>query len=237
MEFTFTEEQTLLRDTVDRFVRDALPFEKRQAIIDHYPGYSDDHWHTLAELGVLALPVSEDSGGLGGGGVETMLVMEQMGKSLLPSPYVPSILLGASILDRLANSDMQKEVLESVVGGEKKLAFAYAERGAGFSISNVSTMAITNNNGFMITGEKSTVLHADTADYFIVLARTSGNQHEKHGLSLFLVPNADDVEMQSYPTQDGNRASELMFAGVLVGPEALLGNAGEACAIVEEVLD
>ncbi len=242
MDFTYTEEQILLRDTVERFVRDEFPFEKRQAIIDQTPGYSLNHWNTLAELGVLALPISEASDGLGGGGIETMLVMDQLGRSLLPAPYVSSILLGAGLIDRLASNSLHKEILDQTMTGDTKLAFAYVEAGAGYDMRNIKSHAQLNarenDAGYLINAQKAVVLNADTADYIIVMVRTSGEQNDEQGISLFIVSNdTNGLKMQSYPTQDGARASEITLANVQVGHDALLGDLGRAYETIIEVTD
>ncbi len=237
MDFSLSEEQVLFRDTIARFLSDSLPFEKRQAIIDTHPGYLDSHWQTLAELGILALPVSDASGGLGGSTFDTMVIMDQMGRALLTGPYVSTVLLGGGILDRAGN-EVQKEILEEVIGGLRKLAFACAERGAGYALNDVSVIATRDGDGFVLSGCKIAVLHADTADDLIVLARTGGGQRDTGGLSLFLVPaDTAGVTMVPYALQDGNRGADVFYDGVRVGEDALIGAVGAAFDVVEEAVD
>ena len=234
MDFILSDEQTLLRDTISRYLSDNAPFEKRQAIIDTHPGYSQEHWKMLAELGVVALPFSEEAGGLGGGAVDTMLVMEQMGRALLTGPYVATVLLAGKVLEQGGRDT----IIEQIVGGEKKLAFAYAERAAGYDSAGTVLSAVRAGDGFRLDGAKCAVFHADTADDLVVLARTSGNAGDQNGLSLFLVPCDDpQLDVRACQTQDGNRVADLIFDGVIVAADGLVGNEGEAFGIVEHVLD
>jgi alkylation response protein AidB-like acyl-CoA dehydrogenase len=230
VDFSLSEEQTLFRDTVARFLGDALPFEKRQAIIDMHPGYSEDHWQTLVELGIVGLPFSEDAGGLGGTAFDTMVVMDQMGRALLTGPYVSTVLLGGALLEAT-----DTEGIDEVVGGERKLAFAYVERGAGYNLNDISVSATKHGDGYAVSGSKISVLHADTAHDLIVLARTSGSQRDQNGLSLFLIPTrTEGVSMVSYATQDGNRGADIIFDGA---GAVLLGDLGGAYNVVEPIID
>ncbi|MBT3557248.1 MAG: pimeloyl-CoA dehydrogenase small subunit [Rhodospirillales bacterium] len=230
MDFSLSEEQTLFRDTVARFLSDSLPFDKRQAIVDTHPGYSADHWHTLAELGILGLPFSENTGGLGGSAFDTMVVMDQMGRALLTGPYVSTVLLSGAVLDRVG-----ADGVEDIIGGARKVAFAYAERGAGYNLNDISLTANKNGDDYVLSGKKIAVLHADTADDLIILARTSGAQRDQEGLSLFMVPaGADGLSMTAYALQDGNRGADITFDGVRA---KVLGDVDNAFGLVEEVAD
>ncbi len=235
MDFELSEEQVLLRDTVSRFLSDSAPFDKRQAIIDAHPGYAPEHWKTLAELGVMALPFTEKTGGLGGGAVDTMLVMEQMGRALLTGPYVATILLAGKLLEQAGNGG---GILENVINGRRKLAFAYAERAAGFDIAGTALRAVRDVEDYRLDGEKCAVFHGDTANDLVVLARTFGNEGDTAGLSLFLIPgDIAGIHKTPYQTQDGNRAADISFEGVVVPAANLVGEEGGAHCVVEGVLD
>ena len=162
MDFDLTEEQVLFKDTVTRFMGDNYPFEGRQAIIDTPNGYSEEHWQTLAELGILALPLSEACGGLGGGAVETQLVMEQMGKALFAGPYVSSVLLACKVLEQAGDAEKASSALEGVIGGVRKLAFAYAERDGGYDIEATAPSGERKDNSYRMNGQKGHVFQAAT---------------------------------------------------------------------------
>lgn len=237
MDFSLSEEQTLFRDTIARFLSDNLPFENRQAIIDKHPGYSNDHWNAIANLGILALPFSEDVGGLNGTSFDIMVVMDQIGRSLLTGPYVSTVLLAGAIIQNV-NDQKHLERLDGVIDGSRKLAFAYAEQGAGYNLHDVSTMATKDGDDFILSGSKVSVFHADTADDLIVLARTGSTQREYEGLTLFVLPpDADGLSMISYALHDGNRGADIVLNEVRVGSDAVLGRVGEAYDTVEHVVD
>lgn len=235
MDFELSEEQVLMRDTVARFLDDNLPFEKRLAIVAGQPGYKQEHWEALAELGILALPFSDDAGGLGGGAVDTMIVMEQMGRALMTGPYISTVLLAGKLLERVGGHASD---IESVIEGSRKVAFACTERSAGHNVTGTMLTAEKGGDGYVLRGEKCAVFHADTADDLVVLARTSGEAGEQNGLSLFmLAADTDGVTMSSFATQDGNRAADVTFEGVQVPANALLGEEGAAFDMVECLLD
>lgn len=238
MDFQFSEEQVLMRDTVARFLSDNLPFDKRQNIIDTFPGYAETHWQTLAELGVLALPFDEDAGGLGGGSVDAMLIMEQMGRALLNGPFVPSIILCGGLLERLGNAQQKTTYLDPLMAGAMKLSFAYAERGGRYDLNDIACTANPVDGGFVLSGTKIAVFHADTAQHLIVSARTSGERYDEDGISLFVVPcDVKGISIKAYATQDGNRAADVTFDNVVVERNAMLGDTGIAFLVIEDVLD
>ena len=238
MDFELKEEQTLLRDMVSRFFTDTLPFEKRQEIITSSPGYSSSQWSALADLGVLSLPLSEDAGGLGGSAVDTMLIMEQMGRALFTGPYVGTVLLAARLLEWADGSEQATSVLEEAMQGRSTLAFAYAEREAGYEITGAGLWAEPDGDGFRLNGAKCAVFHADTADRLVVLARTAGQAGRTAGLSLFLVPcDAPGVSMVAYGTQDGARAADVAFSDVIVARADVIGRVGDMHDAVACVLD
>ena len=238
MDFSLDEEQTIFRDSVERFLRESYGFETRQKLVVAGEGFTEDQWRTFAELGWLALPFPEDYGGLGGSPVETMVLMEQIGRHLVVSPYLASVLLGGRLVLE-AGSEAQKEaLLPAVAAGELKLAFAHAEPQARYDLTDVETTATPDGDGFRLDGRKSVVFYGGAADRLIVLARLSGKARDADGLGLFLVdPAAAGLSARHYPTQDGARASDYRLEAVRVGPEAVLGAPGTAASAVERVAD
>jgi pimeloyl-CoA dehydrogenase small subunit len=239
MDFDLTEEQRLLRDSVDRLIDDAYgDFEKRKAYAAEPHGFSAALWGRFAELGLLGLPFAEADGGYGGGPVETMLVMEAIGRGLALEPYLSTVVLGGGFI-RLGGSDAQRRrLLPRIADGSLRLAFAHTERQARYDLFDVATMARAEGDGFVLEGAKSVVLHGDSADLLVVGARLSGTRRDRAGIGLFLVDaGAGGVVRRGYPTQDGQRAAEITLEHVRVPADAMLGAPGEGLALIERVTD
>jgi len=238
MDFTFSEEQTLLADSVEKFVQNDYSFEARQAITRTDAGFSPDNWRVFAELGWLGVPFPEADGGFGGSAVDTMILMEQFGKGLVVEPYLASVLLAGGAL-KVAGSQAQKETLLSgLIDGSKQAAFAFAEPQGRFNLADLTTTATAAGDGFRLSGYKCVVLNGPAADFLVVSARTSGEQRDRDGISLFIVPaDADGVSRRDYPTVDAFRASEVTFEDVALPADALLGNLGAGYPVVEQVID
>lgn len=239
MDFDFTDEQSLLKDSVARWAADRYgSLEKVEASRRKPLGFDEDAWAQLAELGLLGLPFSEEDGGFGGGPVETMIAVEALGRHLAPEPYLASVVLGGGAL-RLAGTAAQREALvPGLVEGSHRLAFAHGERQARYDRADVATTARREGDGFRLDGAKAVVLNADAAQTLVVSARTAGGQRDEAGLSLFLVPaDAPGLTITPYPTQDGGRAADLVLDGVTLAPGALLGEADAGLPVIERVLD
>jgi pimeloyl-CoA dehydrogenase small subunit len=238
VDFSFTEEQTLLRNMVQSFVQDNYDFDSRMKIVRSEEGMSREIWGQFAELGLLAAPFSEEMGGLDGGPIETMVIMEELGRGLVVEPYLPTIVLCGGILSRHA-SDAQKEAhLPGIIGGEDVWALAYAEPQSRFNPADVLTSAKADGDGYVLNGTKAVVAAAPWASKLIVSARISGDQRDSDGLGLFIVEkSASGVSTQDYPTVDGNRASEVTLENVTVGADALIGDAGNGLALLDEAVD
>ena len=232
MNFNYTEEQLALQDTLRRFIAKDYAFEHRRALAKSADGFDREAWKTFADFGILALPFHEDFGGLNGTAVDTMLVMEMLGRGLALEPYVSTVVLCGGLI-RDAGSAAQKEaLLPAIAGGELMLALAHHEPGGRYEIDRVATTATPTGSGWQLDGAKAVVLGAPSADKLIVSAR------DGKGLSLFLVdPKAPGVSMRAYPTQDGARAADIRLAKVAVGADALIGTAGNALPVIERALD
>jgi len=223
MDFALSEEQRLLVDGAERFVRESYDFESRRTLADSPEGYSPAHWAQFAELGWLALPFSENRGGLGGSAADVMLLMEVFGRGLVLEPYLSSVLLAGRLVEGL---------------GTQRAAFAFAEPQGRYDIADVATTAERVGKGYRLSGRKSLVLGSPGAQNFIVLARSAGGQRDRDGLTCFFLPaKADGLELQAYRTMDGGRAGELFLESVEVDPEAVLGPEGGALPAVETVIE
>lgn len=235
MDFEYSNEQTMLKDSVDRFVQDSYKFSQRDALAKSALGYCAKYWATFAEMGWLMLPIAEENGGLGGSAVDIAVLSEALGAGLTLEPLMASVLLGGKMVECLGN-DMQKEaILTGLIEGRKKLALAYAEPAARYDLAFVETRADRVGDDFVLNGHKSVVLHAASADGIIVIARTSGDASDPTGISAFLVEaDAAGMRRQDYPMVDGVRASDLFFENVTAEP---LGDQGAAFGALQSVID
>ncbi|MBE8190601.1 MAG: pimeloyl-CoA dehydrogenase small subunit [Alphaproteobacteria bacterium] len=238
MDFSFTEEQTLLRNMVQGFVRDNYDFDTRTKIVNSDTGMSKEIWQQFAELGLLAAPFPEDMGGLDGGAIDIMVIMEEMGRGLVVEPYLPTIVLCGGILSRHGSPQQQSAHLPSMVSGEAIWALAYSEPQGRFNPTDITTSAKEQGGSYVLNGQKCVVMGAPWADKLIVSARVSGGQRDKDGVALFIVDkSASGVSTQDYPTVDGGRASEITLENVEVASDALIGTANTGLSLLEEALD
>ncbi|MBI0435325.1 acyl-CoA dehydrogenase family protein [Roseomonas sp. KE0001] len=235
MDFDLTEEQRLLKESVDRLMAGAYgDFEKRRGYQEEAKGYSPKLWAQYAEMGLLGLPFPEAQGGFGGGPLETMIVMEAVGRGLAVEPYLTSVVIGGGLL-RLAGRD---DLIGELVGGEATFALATTERQSRDDLFDVATTARRSGEGWVLDGAKSVVLYGESADHLIVSARTAGQRRDRDGISLFLVPgDARGVSRRGYPTQDGLRAAEIQLESVQLPAGALLGAEGGGLPLLEQVVD
>jgi len=238
MDFDLTEEQRLLKDSVEGLLGDAYDFESRKKYMKEPGGWSKAMWGRFAEQGLLGLPFAEDDGGFGAGAVETMIVMEALGKALVLEPYLATVVLGAGLVNALGSDAQREAILPAVAQGKRLLAFAHGERPARYRLDHVETEARRDGSGYVLRGQKGVVLHGDAAQTLVVSARTSGSAKEPKGISLFLVErDAKGVNVRGYPTIDGLRAAEIGLDGVKLGRDALLGPEGGAYDAIEHTVD
>jgi alkylation response protein AidB-like acyl-CoA dehydrogenase len=236
--FDYSEEQQLLADSIRNFLAKNYTFEARKAIIESTAGYSDQVWATFAEMGLLGLPFAGEYGGFGGNAVDLMAVMEAIGEGLVVEPYLATVGLGGQFLARGGTEAQKKALLPALIEGKLKLAFAQTERGARYNLAHVAVRAKKAGTGHVIDGEKCVVIHGPCADKLVVSARTSGNDTDPKGISLFLVDrNAPGVLLKTYRTVDNLRAADIHFAGTAVPAGGLISKEGEALPLIEEVVD
>jgi len=238
MNLEFTEEQVLLQDTLNRFLQNDYAFEQRQKLSRQGIGYSEQNWQVLAEMGLLGIPFEEEYGGFNFGATGLMIVMEAIGKGLIVEPYLATVVLAGQLIQKAGSTDQKQTLLPELIEGKLKLAFAYVERQSRYDLSSVALKAEKYATSFSLTGKKSVVFNAETADKIIVTARTSGGDGDKSGISLFLLDkDSPGITMQHYHTVDGLRASELSFDQVEVGLDALVGELDNAFPVIESVID
>ena len=231
MDFELNEIQTMLADSIEKFIVNDYDFETRQKYAGNDPGYSKDVWQTFAELGWTAVPFSENDGGFDGGPVEMMVVMERLGRGLVVEPYLANVVLAGGILKRAASDAQKADWLQSMIAGELQITVAFVERQARYEFSNVSTTATKDGDSWVINGVKGYVLNGDSAELLIIPARTSGEQDDRDGITLFgVAANSDGVSIRGYETVDGNRAAEISLNNVSVSADHVIGAVGEGYA-------
>lgn len=236
MDFDYSEDQQLLQESVQRFVRENYSFEARRQLVATEQGYADAHWAQFAELGWLGIPFPEEYGGLGMSGVETMVVMEAIGNGLVAEPYLSTVVMGGGAVAAAGSEEQKAEILPAVAEGKCKLAFAFAERQARYNLQDVEVRAETANGGYRLSGMKSVVFGAPTADRFVVSARTAGGSRDADGITLFLVAaDAPGLSVRGYPTADGLRAGEVTLDNTPA--EGVLGELDGGLPTIEEVVD
>src|ERR1700719_79866 len=210
MDFDLSEEQRLLKESVDGLLTDSYEFEQRKKYMKEKGGWSQAVWSKLAEQGLLGLPFAEDDGGFGAGAVETMIVMEALGKALVLEPYLPTVVIGGGLLRRGGSTEQKAAHIPGIIDGSKSFAFAQLEKNSRYDLNDVSTSAKKKGAGWVIDGEKFVVLNGESADTLIVTARTKGGQRDAAGGGAVLVPPAaHGGGEKGYPTQDGLHAADI----------------------------
>ena len=238
MNFDFSEEQNMLRDSVAKYVQDDYDWDTRRAIVDSDEGMSRENWQTFAELGWLSVPFAEEFGGFGGGPVDVMVMMEELGKGLVLEPYFATVVLFGGLLHKGSNDALKESVIPSVIEGSCLGAFAYLERQSRFELNDVLTTVTTDGEDRIINGEKVVVLNGGSASHLIVSARSSGAQSDAEGISLYLVPaDAAGVEKTTYRLMDGQVVANIRFNNVKVPASSAVCVEGEAAALIQSVTE
>ncbi|HET6336931.1 MAG TPA: acyl-CoA dehydrogenase family protein [Polyangiales bacterium] len=237
MDFTFNDEQNLLRDSVRKFIEKDYAFESRRQLLKTDLGFSRETWKGFADLGWTALPFSEADGGLGGSAVDTMIVLEEFGRGLVVEPYLPTVVFAGGLLRR-ASAGLRGKYLPGLINGDLIAAVAYAEPESRFDLSRVSTTAKKDGDGYVLTGKKLAVVAGHAADLLIVSARTSGAVNDRSGITLFAVDaKSAGIERVTYATVDGLRGANLTFTNVKVGADQIVGDAERGLELLESVVD
>jgi alkylation response protein AidB-like acyl-CoA dehydrogenase len=237
MNFDFSEEQTMIKDSVSRFVREEYDFDTRRKIINSDDGMSREFWSMFAELGWLSVPFAEEYGGFGGAVEDIAAVMEEMGKGIVVEPYASTVVVFGGLLSAATNEALKSEVIPTIIDGSCMGSLAYVEAQSRYEMTDVSTTATACDGGYSISGEKTVVANGGTSNKFVVTARTSGGQFERDGISLFLVDaSAPGVVVKSYKMMDGQSAATVTFKAVVVAESQMLNAAGEGMDLIDQVM-
>jgi pimeloyl-CoA dehydrogenase small subunit len=238
MDFDLSEEQRLLKESVDGLLSDAYDFDARKKYMKEKGGWSRAIWGRLAEQGLLGLPFSEEDGGFGAGAVETMIVMEALGRALVLEPYLATVVIAGAFLRHGGSAAQKQAHIPGIIDGSKTFAFAQLEKNSRYDLNDIATSAKKKGDGWVIDGEKFVVINGENADTLIVTARTKGSRRDTSGIGVFLVPaDAKGVSKKGYPTQDGLHAADITLTGVEVGSDAVIGDPENALALLERVVD
>jgi alkylation response protein AidB-like acyl-CoA dehydrogenase len=238
MDLTLSDEQRLLRESVDRFIAETYDADHRRRVAADPLGFSPEIWKKFADLGWLALPIDEAYGGLGGGAIETGILMEAFGRGLVSEPYLSTVVIGAALIAECGSEEQKQALLPKVADGSLRLAFAHSERAARYDLAEVNTVARRTPDGWRLDGHKIAVLDGSAADDIIVSARLADDDGAPGRLCLFLVPSgAKGLGLRDYSRLGGGRACNLDLAGVPLAADAQLGDGSDALLKIESVVD
>ncbi len=238
MDFTYTETQDMVRDTLSRFLADTYSFDQRHKMIMSDTGRDPGIWKALAtDLGLLGAAFGEDHGGLGGGALENAILMEEFGKVIAVEPYLQTVVIGGGALKAVGGAQADA-IIPEIIAGNVIIAFAYAEPQGRYNLAHIRTSAKKDGAGYILNGHKGVVYAAPWATHLLVTARTGGSGREESGVSLFLIDaKAPGIVRRDYPTVDGFQASEVYFENVAIPGESLLGGEGTGLGLIEQIVD
>ena len=238
MDLSLSVEHSILRDSVERFVRESYPFDKRRKIVDESESFLQENWQKFSKLGWLGLNLQEEFGGNGGSAIDTMVVAEALGPGLILEPFLETVVIGSKLIQVGSNEKQKSEFLSNLVRGRLILTFAFADPQSRYSLSDVQLSAKPNGDQFVLNGKKAVVRHASSADKIIVSARTAGDRRDKRGITLFLIErNSPGLSRRDYKLQDDIPASELIFDNVCLRRIAMIGDLDCALPMIELVVD
>lgn len=238
MDFTLTDDQKMLVETVQNFTKKDSPVERVRKIRDSPIGWDKNVWRQMGELGWLGVPFPESVGGIGGNFADAGLVIEQLGTTLVPEPYIPSIVVAGMLIAHHGTAEQQQKYLPPLIEGKTSLALAYVEKNSRYDVAAVETRAEKSGGDYALSGAKEWVLNGQAADQILVSARTSGGARDESGVSLFVVDrNAPGVSIKTVECMDSHKAAFVELKGVKVGKDALIGEEGNAAGILERAQD
>lgn len=235
MDFALNEEQSLLKDTVRRLLDDHYGFDRRAKYMASRDGFSRDMWERYAKLGLLALPFSPEQGGIAAGPVETMVVMEEFGRSLTLEPYLETVILSGGVLRRSASSPWRDEVLAAIAEGSMLVSLAHEEGGRPGLQDRIGTCATRLGDSYRLDGRKHLVIGAPSADRLIVSARMEPSSPET---MLFIVDaRGQGVGMHAFRTHDGAGAANVTLDGVMVDAGSAIMSDMDPLVLLERARD
>lgn len=237
MDFELTEDQSMLVDTVREFVKKESPVERMRKLRDSELGWDKAVWQKMGELGWLGVMFPESAGGMGMSFVEAGLILQELGTTLVPEPVIPLLVTGSAIA-KAGTPEQIERFLTPSLGGAESLALAWNEEQSRHDASCIRTHAHASGAGFTLRGKKRWVLNGHAADHIVVSARTSGDEADADGISLFVIdPSLPGVKLQRVQMMDGQKGAFIELADVEVGKDRLLGEAGKAGPLLDALMD
>jgi alkylation response protein AidB-like acyl-CoA dehydrogenase len=235
VDFTLSQEQALLRDSVDKYVSDICDVERHRRLGKTQLGFDPVAWQQFAELGWLGVPFSEELGGFAGGAADLMVMGEALGKGLVREPFLATVVTCGGFLQRGGSAQQQQRYIPGIIDGSAQWAFAFAEQNSGYDLARVETTARRQGDQYSLSGSKTTVLNGHCANYLVVSARTSD---VSSGISLFIV-DADlaGVTRENFVAIDGGGGASVRLDDVLVDVDCLLGDVDQALPLMAAVID
>jgi alkylation response protein AidB-like acyl-CoA dehydrogenase len=235
MDLSYNETQGMLRETLARFLADTYDFESRKKMLASPEGRDPGIWKAIAtELGLTCAPFAEEHGGMGGGALENMIMMEEFGKVIAIEPWLQTVVIGGGALKH-AGGALAEATIPAIISGDCVIAFAYAEPQGRYNLADIGTTAKADGAGYVLNGHKGVVYAAPWATHLLVTARTGGGRRDRAGVELFLIEaNRPGITRRDYPTVDGFMASEVYFENVAIPGEALLTGGID---LIERVVD
>jgi len=238
VDFSYSDEQRMLQESVQKFIQKKYDFDTRTAIVQSERGYSEEYWKLFAELGWLTIPFKEVDGGFGGSAIDLMVMMEEFGAGMVVDPFIATTVIAGGLIAELGSEAQKEDLLGKIMQGDLQLACAFSEANSRFNLSCVSVEAKKEGENYVLNGEKIAVLNGSNADKILLVARTSGSMLDSDGISIFIVdPDSDGIKKNIFTNVDGQKASNITFESVTVSADQLLGVEGGALAALKRVID
>ena len=239
MDFGLNEEQEMLKTMARDFFTNECPKTHVKEMMDDEKGYSPELWKKMAELGFLGLVIPEEYGGTGGNFIDLMVLMQEMGRAVLPSPFISTVLLAGIPLLTAGTEEQKKEFLPKIAAGDVILALALSEPNGDLGADAIEIEAVAKGNDYIINGTKLFVLDAAAADHILCATRTKRTKDPEEGITLFLIDaKADGVHVTSLKTMDETRKQcEVLFKNVKVPAKSMVGELHQGWPILKKTLN
>lgn len=234
MNFDYTEEQTLIKDSIARYLQNNYSLDQRREYAASETGFSAEHWGQYAELGWLAIPFAEEFGGFGGSAVDDMVIMEEIGRGLALEPLLESVILFGGLLASGPDASHFENDIAALLAGQLHGGLAHNEHDNRYALNEVSCSAVLQGSDYLLNGKKIAVANGHAADKLIISARTAGDAGDTAGITLFCVDaQATGISRQAYPLMDGHRAANITLENVVVDSDRIVGELHHGYALLE----